>query len=73
MGITSCQTFQLITFWNEKNCDLLDKGVDCRDSSTGPVCGPCPYGYKGNGNSCVYDLCKNNPCYPGNKSIHRPI
>lgn len=52
---------------------MFDKGVECRDSPNGPVCGPCPYGYKGDGKSCVYDLCKNNPCYPGNKIMQSRV
>ena len=37
--------------------------VDCRNTDDGPLCGPCPPGYKGNGIFCDRDACGNDPCY----------
>lgn len=43
------------------------RGVTCRDTSRGPVCGSCPPGYKGDGKTCVLDIitCAQVSCYPG--------
>ncbi|XP_011136223.1 cartilage oligomeric matrix protein isoform X2 [Harpegnathos saltator] len=43
-------------------------GADCRDTSRGPQCGPCPPGFTGNGRVCtkIYVItCIDRPCYPG--------
>ncbi|XP_014469756.1 PREDICTED: cartilage oligomeric matrix protein [Dinoponera quadriceps] len=43
-------------------------GVDCRDTSRGPQCGPCPPGFTGNGRVCTkihIITCIDRPCYPG--------
>lgn len=39
--------------------------VECRDTNDGPVCGPCPQGFKGDGRFCERDACSEDPCYPG--------
>ena len=39
--------------------------VDCRDTTDGPECGPCPPGYKGNGRHCERDACGDEPCFEG--------
>jgi len=39
--------------------------VECRDTSDGPVCGPCPLGFKGDGRFCERDACAQNPCFSG--------
>ena len=39
--------------------------VDCRDSVDGPVCGPCPPNYKGDGRFCERDACGLDPCFEG--------
>ena len=39
--------------------------VECRDTYDGPVCGPCPNGFKGDGKFCERDACSEDPCYPG--------
>ena len=44
-------------------------GVSCRDSDDGPICGPCPPGYQGDGtrNGCrrVTRGCNTDPCFRG--------
>ncbi|KAF5280455.1 hypothetical protein FQR65_LT03264 [Abscondita terminalis] len=38
--------------------------VQCQDTANGPICGPCPYGYKGNGYECVHvRTCRDRPCF----------
>jgi thrombospondin 2/3/4/5 len=44
---------------------LLTIRVECRDTNDGPVCGPCPPGFKGDGRFCERDACSQNPCYSG--------
>jgi thrombospondin 2/3/4/5 len=40
--------------------------VDCRDTADGPVCGPCPPGYDGDGRFCERNVCAaEQPCYRG--------
>jgi len=39
--------------------------VECVDTYDGPVCGPCPPGWCGDGRHCERCLCNENPCYPG--------
>ncbi|EZA50675.1 Thrombospondin-3a [Ooceraea biroi] len=40
-------------------------GVQCRDTPSGPECGPCPYGYTGSGRNCVkiFVTCADQPCF----------
>ncbi|XP_032681170.1 cartilage oligomeric matrix protein [Odontomachus brunneus] len=43
-------------------------GADCRETSRGPQCGPCPPGFTGNGRVCskIHVItCIDRPCYPG--------
>ena len=40
-------------------------GVDCRDTADGPVCGPCPPGYDGDGRFCERNVCAEQPCFRG--------
>jgi len=43
-------------------------GVDCRDTPSGPQCGPCLRGYTGNGRVCVkinVVTCHQQPCFQG--------
>ncbi|KAG5341187.1 TSP4 protein, partial [Acromyrmex charruanus] len=44
-------------------------GVDCRNTPSGPQCGPCLRGYSGNGRVCVKInpiTCLQRPCFLGN-------
>ncbi|KAK9873867.1 hypothetical protein WA026_002224 [Henosepilachna vigintioctopunctata] len=42
------------------------RGVRCYDTDQGPRCGPCPYGYTGNGYDCrPIRTCRDRPCFPG--------
>ncbi|XP_044747031.1 cartilage oligomeric matrix protein [Coccinella septempunctata] len=42
------------------------RGVRCYNTEQGPRCGPCPYGYTGNGYDCrPTKTCRDRPCYPG--------
>ncbi|XP_011637397.1 uncharacterized protein LOC105427393 [Pogonomyrmex barbatus] len=43
-------------------------GVDCRNTPSGPQCGPCRHGYTGNGRVCVkinVITCAQRPCFQG--------
>ena len=40
-------------------------GVDCRDTADGPVCGPCPPGFDGDGRFCERNVCAEQPCFRG--------
>ncbi|KAL3286961.1 hypothetical protein HHI36_001447, partial [Cryptolaemus montrouzieri] len=42
------------------------RGVRCYETVQGPRCGPCPYGYTGNGYDCrPIRTCADRPCFPG--------
>ncbi|KAK3261951.1 hypothetical protein CYMTET_29176 [Cymbomonas tetramitiformis] len=55
----------------EAMCDTGNGGCDelvkCKEGSSGTLCGPCPAGYSGTGDtSCVeVDACALRPCFPG--------
>lgn len=41
-------------------------GVQCQDTSRGPICGSCPRGMTGDGRNCMkVTTCLDNPCFPG--------
>merc|ERR1712213_204916 len=50
--------------------------VECRDTNDGPVCGPCPEGYRGDGINCIPSACEQRPppCFQGVQcfNIDRP-
>lgn len=62
-NIFSGQTCTRFEMCNAGSCYA---GVECRQTSRGIECGPCPRGYEGDGRDCRrIDYCKYNPCAPG--------
>ena len=47
--------------------DTCFPGVICKAASTGPSCGKCPLGFKGDGKFCEKLTCEDSPCFPGSK------
>ncbi|TRY79590.1 hypothetical protein TCAL_11730 [Tigriopus californicus] len=47
------------------------QGVICRDTADGPICGPCPSGFTGDGRFCERDACSSQPCYTGVQCFER--
>lgn len=47
-----------------ENSNPCFRGVECRDTVSGMVCGNCPRGYVGDGRNCQrVEICDDKPCF----------
>lgn len=54
---------------------IFSRGVECRDTDEGAVCGLCPSGYDGNGKMCDVrrNICADQPCDEGLQCIQSDV